>query len=112
MSSYIVFITCLTGEYHKQLPSLLLEAGYEIKAGYDNGMCFFTKGIVTNICYMLTSNNNDSVSIRNDVKICLEKMKAYYYAIVVFSAGESAVCLGNINGETDPSRVLQLKSLW
>jgi len=114
MSTYLVLITCLTPEYHKQLPSLLVDAGYSVKCGYSDGTTYSTKGVVTNICYLLNSSSNkDSVAIRIDVKNCLEKIKAYYYSLVVYPAIiDSAVCLGNIDGETDPSRVLQLKALW
>jgi hypothetical protein len=110
--TYIATIFCLTSEYHKQIPSELINLGYEVSSSFDDGKCFFVKNIVTIIIYKLrTEDDKKCIDVTRDIKIAINNIKGYCYGIVV-NKGQSHSAFGNIDGATDPTRILQLKALW
>ena len=112
MNEYIVVICCLTKEYHKQLPSLLLDKGYTVSTALTNNIMTQTNNAVTNIIYKLGSDLASASTINDDVKFALSEIKAYFYSLSVFAVGEGSISIGNIDGEVDITRVLKQKSLW
>ena len=52
--------------------------------------------------------------ISEDIKFCFEQIKGYYYTVYVSNSNIDPPVLkfGNIDGETDITRVLQIKALW
>jgi len=112
MKSFVAVITCLTSEYHKAISPSLITLGYEVSAGAASGKISVDKSAISTIGYLLKIESKNANQVRDDIKQICDSNKVYYYSCVVFQLSESAWCLGNIECETDPTRVLQLKALW
>jgi hypothetical protein len=110
MKDYLVHIFCLTADYHKQLPSAFIDLGYTVSSAWKNTNNSFSKrGIVSIIAYKLRCEEDRSnEDVCDDVKIVFNNIKGYFYGAMV----NTQVMHGNINGDTDISRVLQMRALW
>lgn len=114
MSNCIIYISCLSKEYHKQLPSEFLDLGYNVSSPFDDKTFCEINGIVCMIVYKLDWCSDKSIEdVCIDIKKCFNNIKGYYYSVVLSGTyNTSTYLMGNIRGETDPSRVLQMKALW
>lgn len=108
MKSYKVNIFCLTAEYHKQLPSEFLNLGYVLEPLWEDDSCTKTKSIVTVIGYILRHKTKSEYDLQKDIITCFKNIKGYFYGASV----DGNPMLGNMDGSTDISRVLQMKALW
>lgn len=64
------------------------------------------------LCYQLQHDTKGSMDITKDIRQCFNNIKGYFYGATVNGNNCSHMALGNIDGETDITRVLQLKTLW
>lgn len=111
-NSFLIDIVCLTSEYHKQLPSALIDKGYSVKSAVK-GQPYYSKGIVSIIQYTVSHTNKKShYDVGNDIGSCFNAIKGYWYCVFIVAGVESYLQIGNINGETDITRVFQMKALW
>jgi hypothetical protein len=118
MSQFHIVLFCLTAEYHKQLSPYLIDNGYKVGPASTQNKVSLSKGITTIIAYEVNCNGIIPVQeFVTCVRKGLDEIKAYYYGYTVIST-EVGVGLsitwnvGNIDGETDITRVLQMKALW
>lgn len=116
MNTYDLSLFCLTSEYKGVLITKLVEAGYQVASPYPNGLLSHSKGISNIITLRLSLKDNKDAPLEEwnaTINQSLEDCKIYYYGYVLLpNNGSYSVRLGNIDGETDISRVIQMKSFW
>lgn len=111
MNQFIVWIFCLTPEYNKPLTGSFVEKGYQVSSA-SGASPSTTKGITTILAYSLVKNIGAD-DFKKDLISLLQESKIYYYGFVCSAYnGRMFWNVGNIDGETDISRVLQMKALW
>lgn len=111
MNQYIVWIFCLTPEYNKPLTGAFVEKGYQVASASGKSPAT-TKGISTILAYSLAKSIS-SDDFKVELISTLQESKIYYYGFVCSAYdGRMIWNVGNIDGDTDISRVLQMKALW
>lgn len=108
---------CLTPEYTKLLVSQIENYGVDVYPGLINKKYSMSNGIVTYTSLRLKSNLLDSWEmplIANLIKDILSHCKVYYYGFTLIKKSDASFysVMGNINGETDISRLFKMKALW
>lgn len=113
MKEFVVIITCLTPEYHKIISPEFISLGYTVAGTDDSGKISVDTTAISIISYVVShTKKTKTTEVIDDFKLIIKKVKAYYYSFVVFEHSAASWHVGNIECETDPTRVLQLKSLW
>mgnify|MGYP001616502004 CR=1 FL=1 len=56
--------------------------------------------------------DRDFNDLATEISHILEKCKIYYYGFNLLRSSEMLYRLGNIDGETDITRVMKMKALW
>jgi hypothetical protein len=82
-NNFAINIFCLTAEYHKLVPSELLNLGYIVKPLWTNSNAFTkTNGVVSLLAYLVEPNSDKSeLNIIKDIRYIFKNIKGYYYGV-------------------------------
>ena len=107
-----LILFCLTLDYNKILIPSLVENGFKVSSGFSNNKLGISKGISNCINLDLESIIKDPDLLCEKIISILNECKIYYYGFVVVIGSATHTKLGNIDGETDITRVMKMKALW
>lgn len=97
---YVLWLTCLVGEYENRMCTALIKKGYAVSAGAEDGST--TLGSKENPSFLLTlklySGKKDltSASVHKDVLDIIIEEKMYVYSSVVAEMSDSSWYGSNI----------------
>lgn len=108
-----LLLFCLTLDYTKILIPTFLENGFKVSSRLTTNKLGNSKGISNYIAVNLERENLSNIeSLGDEIRSILDICKIYYYGFNISLLGTDRIYLGNIDGETDITRVMKMKALW